>query len=74
MSVQTDSQPLLTTQQKEWHYIYFTCKKVNKVPPIMSHFKNDTMSTKNYLVCCMDLCSFAYLLNQVIVPLVDGLH
>ena len=74
MSVQTDSQPLLTTQQKEWHYIYFTCKKINKVPHIMSHFKNDTVSTKNYLVCCMDLCSIAYLLNQVIVPLVGGLH
>ena len=38
----------LTTKQKEWHYTYFTRKKVSKVPYIISHFKNDTMSAKNH--------------------------
>ena len=56
-----------------------------KAPHIINHFKNDTINTKNHLtnyvleikrrtwfVAC--ICSFVYLLNQVIVPLVDGLH
>ena len=41
--------PPLTTQQKEWLYIYFRCKKVSKVSHIISRFKNDTVSTKNDL-------------------------
>ena len=41
--------PPLTTKQKEWHYTYFTRKKVSKVHYIISHFKNDTMSAKNHL-------------------------
>ena len=49
MNAQTYSQPPQTTQQKEWHHIYFTCKKVSKVPHFISHFKNDIMSTKNQL-------------------------
>ena len=44
MTVQTDFHILPTTQQKEWHYIYF--KKVTKVLHIISHFKNDTISNK----------------------------
>ena len=49
MTVQTDSQSPSTIQQKEWHDIYFKCKKVKKAPRIISNFKNDTMSTKNHL-------------------------
>ena len=49
MNVQTYSQFPPTTKQKEWHYIYITWKKVSKVPNFISHFKNYTMSTKNYL-------------------------
>ena len=49
MNVQSYSLPSPTTQQKKWHYIYFRCKKVSKVPHIISNFKNYTMSTKNHL-------------------------
>ena len=49
MTVQADYQLPSTTQQKEWHYIYFRCKKVRKAPHIISHSKNDTMSPKNHL-------------------------
>ena len=73
MNVQTYSQPLPTTQQKELHYIYFTCKKVSKVPLMISRFKNDIMGTKNYstnyvpgikrrtwFVACVCVRSFIY--------------
>ena len=82
MTVQTDSKPPSTTQQKEWHYIYVTCKKVSKAPHIISHFKNDTMSTKNYLTnyalaikrrTWFVACARVHLLNHI-VSLVNALH
>ena len=36
-------------EKTESHYIYLKFKKISKVPHIIGHFKNYTISTKNHL-------------------------